>query len=145
MPYKGGAPLVQALMTNEVRWGLLGTADARNHLQGGKLRALGQLRSERSELWPDVPTLAEQGLKGGVDFDVWFGLVAPAKTPPEVVKLLNQKVAQIVAEPEFRKRLLELGGVPPSTGNTPEAFAEVIQRELAVLPKAAMDLGLRLD
>lgn len=145
VPYKGGAPLVQALMSNEVRWGLLGTADARSFLQSGKLRAIGQLRSTRSELWPDVPTLTEQGVKGGVDFDVWFGLVALAKTPPAVVALLNQKVAQIVAEPDFRKRLVELGGVAPATGNTTGAFADVIQRELAVLPKAAKDLGLKLD
>jgi tripartite-type tricarboxylate transporter receptor subunit TctC len=145
VPYKGGAPLVQALMSNEVRWGLLGTADARSFVQSGKLRAIGQLRSSRSELWPEVPTLPEQGVKGGVDFDVWFGLVAPAKTPQAVISLLNQKVAQIVAEPAFRKRLNELGGVAPATGNTIEAFAAVIQRELTVLPKAAKDLGLKLD
>jgi len=145
VPYKGGAPLVQALMSNEVKWGLLGTGDARTFLQSGKLKALGQLRSTRSELWPDIPTLTEQGVKGGVDFDVWFGLVAHAKTPPAIVALLNQKVAQIVAEPEFRKRLVELGGVAPATGNTTQAFAEVIQRELAILPKAAKDLGLQLD
>jgi tripartite-type tricarboxylate transporter receptor subunit TctC len=145
VPYKGGAPLVQALMSNEVKWGLLGTGDARTFLQSGKLKALGQLRSTRSELWPDIPTLTEQGVKGGVDFDVWFGLVAHAKTPPAIVTLLNQKVSQIVAEPEFRKRLVELGGVAPSTGNTTQAFAEVIQRELAILPKAAKDLGLQLD
>lgn len=145
VPYKGGAPLAQALMAGEVRWGLLGTADARGFIQGGKLKALGQLRATRSELWPDVPTLTEQGVKGGVDFDVWFGLVAPAKTPPAAVQLIAQKVAQITAEPEFRKRLNELGGVSLSSGNTPEAFAEVIQRELAVLPKAATDLGLKLD
>jgi tripartite-type tricarboxylate transporter receptor subunit TctC len=141
VPYKGGAPLVQALMSNEVKWGLLGTGDARTFLQSGKLKALGQLRSTRSELWPDIPTLTEQGVKGGVDFDVWFGLVAHAKTPPAIVTLLNQKVSQIVAEPEFRKRLVELGGVAPATGNTTQAFAEVIQRELAILPKAAKDLG----
>lgn len=145
VPYKGGAPLVQALMTGEVRWGLLGTADARAQIQGGKLKALGQLRATRSELWPDLPTLTEQGLRGGVDFDMWFGLVAPAKTPPAVVSMLNQKVAQIVAEPEFKRRLAELGGVSPTTGNTVEAFNEVIQRELAVLPKKAMELGLKLD
>ena len=145
VPYKGGAPLVQALMSNEVKWGLLGTADARSFIQAGKLKAIGQLRGSRSELWPDVPTLAEQGLKGGVDFDVWFGLVAPAKTPAAVVAQLNQKIAKIVAESEFRKRLVELGGVAPATGNTTEAFAEVIQRELAILPKAAKDLGLLLD
>ncbi len=145
VPYRGGAPLVQALLTNEVRWGLLGTADARSFLQTGKLRALGQLRATRSELWPDVPTLTEQGLRGGVDFDVWFGLVTLAKTPPAVVTLLNQKVAQIVAEPDFRKRLNELGGVAPLSGNTIEAFADVIKRELAVLPKTATDLGLKLD
>lgn len=145
VPYKGGAPLVQALMSNEVKWGLLGTADARAFVQAGKLKAIGQLRGTRSELWPDVPTLTEQGLKGGVDFDVWFGLVAPAGTPPAAVALLNQKVAQIVAEPEFRKRLIELGGVAPTTGNTTDAFAAVIQRELAILPKAAKDLGLQMD
>jgi tripartite-type tricarboxylate transporter receptor subunit TctC len=132
-------------MVNEVRWGLLGTADARSFLQAGKLRAIGQLRNTRSELWPDVPTLTEQGVKGGVDFDVWFGLVALAKTPPAVVTLLNQKVAQIVAEPAFRKRLNELGGVAMTSGNTTEAFADVIRRELAVLPKMALDLGLKMD
>ena len=101
--------------------------------------------AKRVELWPDLPTLTEQGLRGGVDFDMWFGLVAPAKTPAAVVAMLNQKVAQIVAEPEFRKRLSDLGGVSPTTGNSVEAFNEVIQRELAVLPKKALELGLKLD
>lgn len=145
VPYKGGAPLVQALMANEVAWGLLGTGDARSFVQAGKLKAIGVLRNGRSELWPDIPTLPEQGLAGGVDFDVWFGVVAPAKTPKAVVQLLNQKIALIVAEPAFRKRLNELGGVAPATGNTTEAFAEVINRELAVLPKAAREAGLQLD
>ena len=145
VPYRGGAPLAQALMANEVRWGLLGTADARAQIQGGKLRALGQLRATRSELWPDVPTLTEQGVRGGVDFDMWFGLVVPSKTPASVVTLLNDKVAKIVAEPEFRRRLNEIGGVSLTSGNTVAAFAEVIQRELDVLPKTARDLGLKLD
>lgn len=144
VPYRGGAPLVQALLASEVRWGLLGTADARAQIQGGKLKALGQLRATRSEQWPDLPTLTEQGVRGGVDFDMWFGLVVPAKTPPAIVAQLNQKVAQIVAEPEFRKRLADLGGVAP-TSNTIEAFNEVIQRELAILPKTAKALGLQLD
>lgn len=145
VPYRGGAPLVQALLTSEVRWGLLGTADARAQIQGGKRKALSQLRATRSELWPDLPTLTEQGLRGGIDFDMWFGLVAPAKTPPAVITFLNQKVAQIVAEPEFRRRLSDLGGVSLTSGNTVEAFSEVIQRELAVLPKKALELGLKLD
>lgn len=145
VPYKGGAPLVQALMSGEVKWGLLGTADARSFIQSGKLKALGQLRATRSELWPDLPTVTEQGYKGGVDFDVWFGLVAPARTPAAAVQLINQKVAQIVTEPEFRKRLNEIGGVAPMTGNTAPAFNEVLQREVTVLSKAAKDLGLQLD
>jgi tripartite-type tricarboxylate transporter receptor subunit TctC len=145
VPYRGGAPLAQALMANEVRWGLLGTADARAQIQGGKLRALGQLRATRSELWPDVPTLTEQGVRGGVDFDMWFGLVVPSKTPASVVTLLNDKVARIVAEPDFRRRLNDIGGVSLTSGNTVAAFAEVIQRELDVLPKTALSLGLKLD
>ncbi|MDA7416974.1 tripartite tricarboxylate transporter substrate binding protein [Xenophilus arseniciresistens] len=145
VPYKGGAPLVQALMANEVAWGLLGTGDVRSFIQSGKLKAIGQLRQGRSELWPAIPTLTEQGVPGGVDFDVWFGVVAPAKTPAPVVKLLGEKIAKITAEPAFRQRLLDLGGVAPASGNTPEAFAQVLQRELAVLPKAAQDVGLKLD
>lgn len=145
VPYRGGAPLVVALLTNEVRWGLLGTADARAQIQAGKLKAIGQLRATRSELWPDLPTLTEQGLPGGVDFDMWFGLVAPAKTPPAVVTMLNQKIALIVAEPEFRRRLSEIGGVAPTTGNSPDAFNQVIQREMSVLPKKALELGLKMD
>lgn len=145
VPYKGGAPLAQALMAGEVAWGLLGTADARGLVQSGKLRAIGVLRNGRSELWPDIATLPEQGLSGGVDFDVWFGIVASAKAPKAATELLSQKIAQIVAEPVFRKRLLELGGVAPTSGNTAQAFADVIGRELAVLPKAAQQIGLQLD
>ncbi|RYE42986.1 MAG: tripartite tricarboxylate transporter substrate binding protein [Hyphomicrobiales bacterium] len=145
VPYKGGAPLVQSLMANEVAWGLLGTGDVRSFIQSGKLRAIGQLRQGRSELWPDIPTLTEQDVPGGVDFDVWFGIVAPAKTPAPIVKLLGEKIAKITAEPAFRQRLLDLGGVAPATDNTPEAFASVLQRELAVLPKAAKEAGLQLD
>jgi tripartite-type tricarboxylate transporter receptor subunit TctC len=114
-------------------------------VQSGKLRAIGVLRNGRSELWPGIPTLTEQGVPGGVDFDVWFGVVAPAKTPAPVVKLLNEKIAQIVAEPAFRKRLNDLGGVAPVTGNTAADFAEVLKRELAVLPKSAQAAGLQLD
>jgi len=76
---------------------------------------------------------------------MWFGLVAPAKTPPAVEALMNQKVAQIVAEPEFRRRLAELGGVLATSGDTVEAFNQVIQQGLAVLPKKAVELGLKLD
>uniref|UniRef100_UPI00210269FD tripartite tricarboxylate transporter substrate-binding protein n=1 Tax=Raoultella sp. 18098 TaxID=2681430 RepID=UPI00210269FD len=98
-------------------WGLLGTGDVRSFIQSGKLRAIGQLRQGRSELWPDVPTLTEQGVPGGVDFDVWFGIVAPAKTPAPIVRLLGEKIAKITAEPAFRQRLLDLGGVAPATDN----------------------------
>jgi len=145
VPYKGGAPLTQALMTGEVAWGLLGTADARGIVQSGKLRAIGVLRNGRSPLWPDIATLTEQGVPGGVDFDVWFGVVAPAKTPKPVVQLLNQKIAKIVAEPAFQAKLRELGGIAPAGSNSTDAFAEVLARELAVLPKTAKAIGLQLD
>ena len=145
VPYKGGAPLAQALMAGEVPWGLLGTADARGIVQSGKLKAIGVLRNGRSPLWPDIATLSEQGLPGGVDFDVWFGVVAPAKTPKPVVQLLSQKIAQIVAEPAFQAKLRELGGIAPVANNTSDAFAGVIARELAVLPKTAKAIGLQLD
>lgn len=145
VPYKGGAPLTQALMAGEVAWGLLGTADARGIVQSGKLRAIGQLRNGRSQLWPELPTLPEQGLTDGVDFDVWFGVAAPAKTPKPVVQLLSQKIAAIVAAPAFGQKLKELGGIAPTSNNTPEAFADIVAKELAVLPKTAKGIGLQLD
>ncbi len=145
VPYKGGSPLVQALMAGEVPWGLLGTADARGFVQSGKLRAIGQLRQERSELWPDIPTLTEQGFAGGVDFDVWFGVVAPAKTPEPVLDLLNARISAIVAEPDFRQRLHDLGGVAPASGNSAADFTAVLDRELAVLPQAARDANLKME
>jgi tripartite-type tricarboxylate transporter receptor subunit TctC len=116
---------------------------ARAQIRAGKLKALGQRRATRSEFWPDLPTLTEQGLRGGVDVDMWIGRVAPARTPPAFVQQLIQKVAQIVAEPEFcRRRLGELVGVSPTRGNTIEAFNAAIPQELAVLPKMALQPGL---
>ena len=143
VPYRGGAPLVLALLTSEVRWGLLGTADARAQIQAGKLKALGQLRATRSELWPDLPTLTEQGLRGGVDFDMWFGLVAPAKTPPDILKKMNEALNKVLSSPEVAARLQAQGiSVIGGTGESARVFME---KQMDIWAKVVKDNNIKAD
>ena len=106
-----------------------------------KPKHLLKLLSERTLVEETVRRLAGAVPPGNIF--VLTNAVQLAGTRAALAGILPE--AQIVAEPEFRKRLNELGGVSMTSGNTTEAFAEVIQRELAVLPKTAMDLGLKLD
>src|SRR3546814_3909943 len=94
--------------------------------KSGKLKALAVTSPQRDPALPDVPTLAESGLPG-YDVGSWYGLLAPAGTPPDVVQKISAAVAEIVHTPETRRKLLELGATP--VGNTPAQFADYIQRE----------------
>jgi tripartite-type tricarboxylate transporter receptor subunit TctC len=94
---------VQALLTSEVRWGLLGTADARAQIQAGKLKALGQLRATRSELWPDVPTLKELGYD--VEVLPLLMLAGPKGMDPAVVRRLHDVFRKAAYDPAFQKVL----------------------------------------
>ena len=89
--------------------------------------ALGQLRATRSELWPDVPTVTEQGFKGGVDFDVWFGLVAPAGTPQPILSRLHAEFTAALNDEGIRTQMRNIGmePVPSST----EAFDTYMKSE----------------
>ncbi len=109
VPYRGGAPALNDLLAGHVNTMFLSPVIGLAHLQAGKLTALGLAADKRLEILPDVPTMAELGFK--VEASYWFGLVAPAGTPPAVVARLEKALADVLAMPEVKKRLSDLGAV----------------------------------
>ncbi|MEK7945627.1 tripartite tricarboxylate transporter substrate binding protein [Pigmentiphaga sp. YJ18] len=144
VPYKGSQDTLYAMVRGDVQWGLQSAADARSFLAAGKLRPLAVLSKERSARLPDVPTLEESGIHG-VDLDLWFGLFAPAATPPATVHSLNTLVNEILAEPDIAKRLQELGGQAPADANTPEIVKQTIDREVKSFGAVARAIKLKLE
>ena len=126
IPYKGSGPLVTDLIGGQVTMSFDTVTPVLPHIQSGKLRALAVTTAKRSSALPDVPTLAESGLSG-FDIGTWFGVLAPAATPPATVAKLNAEIVKVVQSPEFGKRLKEIGAEP--VGNTPQQMAEQIKAE----------------
>jgi tripartite-type tricarboxylate transporter receptor subunit TctC len=123
VPYKGAAPVINDVMGNQVV-GFFGDVPGLiGHIQGGKLKALGIAAPTRHPLLPQVRTLAEQGI-AGVESNNWYGLVAPAATPPAVIERLNQAVRAALATESVRARL-EKFGAQPAPG-TPQELAALI-------------------
>jgi tripartite-type tricarboxylate transporter receptor subunit TctC len=112
------------------------------HIKAGKLRALAVTSARRSVVAPDIPTMAEAGLPD-CEVTSWFALVAPAKTPKEIIVRLNEVVRKILEQPAIKARLAELGAdVAPST---PEALAELIASETAKWAKVVKAAGAKID
>lgn len=128
IPYKGGAPALTDLIGERISFMPLNPVEVMPHIKSGKLRALAVTSAKRLALLPDVPTMAEVGVKG-VEMSVWWGLVAPAGTPKEVVNRLNTDTQKLLAEPAVLARLTELGAVV-NTGS-PEEFASFVRAETA--------------
>jgi tripartite-type tricarboxylate transporter receptor subunit TctC len=112
------------------------------HVRAGKLRALGMATSTRNQIAPDIPTISEAGVPG---FEVtgWYGVVAPAGTPREIVTLLSRGIAKSLSAPDMQQRLSDLGATP--VGNTPEEFTAFIKREGAKWAKAVKDSGAKVE
>jgi tripartite-type tricarboxylate transporter receptor subunit TctC len=105
IPYKGAAPAMQALLAGDTQLMFDNLANAMAQVKAGKLRALAVTTAERSKLAPDLPTMAEAGVSG-FDISTWFGLFAPAGTPPDVVAKWNADVTRILDAPDMRERLM---------------------------------------
>ncbi|MDB5809229.1 MAG: hypothetical protein JWN94_1351 [Betaproteobacteria bacterium] len=142
VPYKGGPPAATDLMAGQIELLFFNTPAALPYIKSGKLRALGVSTAKRSSLLPEVPTIAESGLPG-FDTDVWFGLVAPAGTPPEIVIRTRRDIAQVVAQPDLRKQLLDIGAEP--VVNTPEEFAARIRKESALWAKVVQAARIKFE
>ena len=142
VPYKGSAPLTTDLLGGQVDMSFDTLTPVYQHIRSGKLRALAVTTAKRSSALPEVPTLAESGLK---DFDqgTWFGIVAPAGTPNDIVLRLNSEMVKIIESPEFRKRMDEVGAEP--VGNTPAQMAAQIRDDTARYARLVKEARVAID
>jgi tripartite-type tricarboxylate transporter receptor subunit TctC len=128
VPYKGSGPLTVDLLGGQVAMSFDTITPVLQHIKSGKLRALAVTTAKRSSVLPDVPTLEEAGLKG-FDIGTWFGVLAPAGTPPDIVARLNAEMVKIIHSPDFAQRMQAIGAEP--LGNTQAQMAQQIADETA--------------
>lgn len=142
IPYKGSAPAITDLLGGQVDMMFDNIPSSLPQIRAGKLRALAVTGTKRSPLLPDVPTIAEAGVPG-YDSYVWFGIVAPAGTPPAIIARLNAALVKAAAMPSFRNRLTEQGYDVLSS--TPAQMAANIRSEIAKWGKIVKSSGARVD
>jgi len=142
VPYKGGAPAITDLLGERISFMPINPVEVIAHIRSGRLRALAVGSDKRVPLLPDVPTVAEAGLPG-FDATVWWGLVAPAGTPRDVVAKLNAETNKALADPAIVGKLGDLGVVV--TAGTPEQFAAFIQAQTELWSGVIKAAGIKPD
>jgi len=142
IPYKGSPPAVTDLMAGEVALMFSPSSTVLPHVKSGRLRALAVTTASRLPSLPDLPTVAESGLKG-YETITWFGFVAPAKTPPAVVTRLNAEIVKVLALPDVRNQF-RIQGIEV-LGGTPEQFASTIRDEIAKWAKVIRLSGAKAE
>lgn len=126
IPYRGSAPAGTAVMAGQVSYIFDNVPTVAPYVQAGRMRALAVTTKERLTSAPSIPTMAESGFP---DFDVssWYGLIAPAKTPPEVIATVNRALQKVLARADFQERMSTMGVVVQP--GTPDGFAQFIRAE----------------
>jgi tripartite-type tricarboxylate transporter receptor subunit TctC len=142
IPYKGTGPATADLIGGQVQIAFLGIPTVLPHIRSGKLRVLAVTGKHRSPELPGVPTVDEAGVPG-YEVSPWYGLLAPAGTPPAVVARLSSEVTRIVRAPQMREQLAAQGAEP--AGGTPEEFAKTLRDDAAVWGKVVKEAGIRAD
>jgi tripartite-type tricarboxylate transporter receptor subunit TctC len=142
VPYKGSAPALTDLVGGQVQLMFDNLPSALPHIKAGRLRALAVTTAARAPALPEVPTVAESGLPG-FEASSWFGLLAPAGTPADVIAKVNGELARWIASPEAKERLLAQGANP--AGGTPEDFARHIAAETAKWARVVKASGAKVD
>ena len=142
IPYKGSAPSLTALISGEVDLSFANIPAIYNHVKSGRLRPLASTGPKRAELMPDVPTMKEAGVPG-VEVVVWYGVLAPAGTPREIVNTLAAAIGKAARSPDIRQRLLDQGAEP--VGNTPEEFGKLLREEVARWAEVVKVSGAKVD
>ena len=145
IPYRGTAPSVNDLLAGQVQVLFTGAPALLSQIKSGRLRALAVSSPRRLALLPDVPTVAESGVPGtkGFEADQWYGLVAPAGTPADVVALLNQHVNKALASDEVRTRLAAEGA--EATPASPQAFGQLIAKEIPRWARVIQSARITVD
>lgn len=142
VPYKGSAPAAVDLMSGQIQAMFDNLSTALPFIKAGKLRALAVTSAERSPAAPDIPTMAEAGLPE-CEVLSWFALVAPAKTPKDIVDRLNAATVKALADPAVKQQFAALGADPVSS--TPAALADLIKSETAKWAKVVKASGASVD
>jgi tripartite-type tricarboxylate transporter receptor subunit TctC len=142
VPYKGSAPALTDLIGGQVQLMFDSLPSAMPHLKAGSIRPLAVTTAKRSAALPDVPTIAESGYPGFA-ISTWYGVWAPAATPPAVVQRLSREIAAIVRLPEVRQQFAGLGAEP--VGNTPDEFAAFTKAELSKWAGIVKRSGAKVD
>jgi tripartite-type tricarboxylate transporter receptor subunit TctC len=142
IPYKGSAGVLADLIGGQIVATMDNMPPYVPQVKAGKIRALAVSPSRRSPALPDVPTVAEAGVPG-YDSGAWFGLVAPAHTPADIVNKLSRETARILKLPDVSTRLADLGAEP--VGGTPEQFSAHIKAEIAKWAKVIKDANVELQ
>lgn len=140
VPYKGGAPAVTAVLSGEVQASFANPSDAIPLAQAGKVRALAVTSAKTFAPMPEVPTLAASGLPEFV-VETWFGLVAPAATPPEIVNRISHIVQDAAKDPAMRQRMADAGMTP--IGDTPEQFRAFLRAQVSFWSKFVREAGIK--
>jgi len=140
--YKGGAPALVALMSGEIEVALTSVSSTLTPMRSGKLRVLAVTSAKRSLAAPDLPTVGEAGV-AGYEATSWYGLMAPAGTPAEIITRLNAESIKIVQRPDYREKFIA-SGVDP-LGSTPEQFGSYLRSEIDKWGRVVRATGMRVD
>jgi tripartite-type tricarboxylate transporter receptor subunit TctC len=142
IPYKGSAPVVADLLAGQVDVMFDNVPNVIGHVRAGKMKALAVSTAQRSALAPDVPTVAEGGVPG-YELAVWFGVLAPAGTPRDILGRLNGEIVKVLNSPDVKDRFAKQG-VEVRT-STPEQFGEFLRAEVSRWAKVIKDAGIKAD
>ncbi|MEP7276984.1 MAG: tripartite tricarboxylate transporter substrate binding protein [Betaproteobacteria bacterium] len=142
IPFKGGAPALQALLAGDTQLMFDNLANSLQQAKAGKVKALAVTTAKRSALAPDLPTMAEAGVPG-FDISTWYGILAPAGTPPAVIAKWNADLVKVLDSPELRERMAAQGA--EATPTTPAEFSAFIASELAKYARIVKASGAKID
>ena len=141
VPYKGSGPAIQDVMGGQVDILFDQFPSSKVFIDSGKLRAIGVITPRRVPGYPDVMTMEDAGMKGFTD-EAWYGILAPAKVPPEVLSRLTDTMKKVMAQPELRARLEQVGARP--VGSSPAEFTAQIRSEVARMKRLVKERQIKL-
>jgi len=142
IPYKGGGPLMTDAVAGHVPLSIGSVFVTKPHIDSGRLRPLAVTTSKRAPDLPNVPTLAESGF-AGFDAPAWWAILAPAKTPPDVLKRMNEEINKALKNPDIAKKLGDQG--IDIVGGTPESARVFIDKQIDIWAKVVKDNGIKAD
>ena len=142
VPYKGGGPLMNDALAGHVPLSIASVFLTKPHIDSKRLRPLAVTSSKRAPELPDVPTVAESGF-AGFEAPAWWAVLAPAKTPPDILKRMNEELNKALKNPDIAKKL-EAQGITV-VGGTPQVAQAFIERQMEVWAKVVKDNGIKAD